>query len=57
MTSTVSQRSFKSFEESTRADWDVISPQLEVTQSMVADHILDSWATSPTTTVGSRSAG
>ena len=41
MTSTVSQRSFKSFEESTRADWDVISPQLEVTQSMVADHILE----------------
>lgn len=38
---TTARRSFKSFEESTRADWDVISPQLELTQSLVADHILE----------------
>ena len=33
--------SFKSFAESTREDWDLISPQLEVTQSLVADRILE----------------
>ena len=36
--------SFKSFAESTREDWDVISQQLEVTQSMVADRILEQLA-------------
>ncbi|TML12181.1 MAG: HD domain-containing protein [Actinobacteria bacterium] len=39
-----SRTSFKSFAESTRDDWDVISPQLEVTQSMVADRILEQLA-------------
>jgi predicted HD phosphohydrolase len=39
-----SRTSFKSFAESTRDDWNVISPQLEVTQSMVADRILEQLA-------------
>lgn len=31
---------FTSFEESTKEDWEAIVPQLQVTQSMVADHVL-----------------
>ena len=38
---TASRTSFKSFEESTSDDWAVISTQLDVTQSMVADRILE----------------
>ena len=38
---TASRTSFKSFEESTRDDWAVISTQLDVTQSLVADRILE----------------
>jgi len=38
---TPAQTSFKSFEESTGDDWAVISAQLDVTQSMVADRVLE----------------
>lgn len=41
MTSVSARTSFRSFAESTREDWAVISPQLEVTQSFVADRILE----------------
>ena len=44
MAQLASKTSFKSFEESTSADWALISPQLEVTQSMVADRILEQLA-------------
>jgi len=44
MAQLASKTSFKSFEESTSADWAVISPQLEVTQSLVADRILEQLA-------------
>lgn len=43
MTDIAEQRTratFTSFQESTKADWDLIVPQLEVTQQMVADHVL-----------------
>jgi predicted HD phosphohydrolase len=33
--------SFRSFDESTREDWAIISPQLHVTQSLVPGHVLD----------------
>ena len=33
--------SFKTFEESTKEDWAIIAPQLNVTQSMVPDHVLE----------------
>ncbi|MBO0731349.1 MAG: HD domain-containing protein [Acidimicrobiaceae bacterium] len=36
-----SKASFKSFEESTAEDWALISPQLNVTQSHVPDHVLE----------------
>ena len=38
---TEARASFKSFEESTRDDWAIISVQLDVTQRMVADRILE----------------
>ena len=42
MTTTSGVRaSFKSFDESTREDWAAITPQLQVTQSMVADRVLE----------------
>lgn len=33
--------SFKSFAESTAEDWALITPQLNITQSYVADHVLE----------------
>lgn len=33
--------SFKTFEESTKKDWAIIAPQLNVTQSLVPDHVLE----------------
>jgi predicted HD phosphohydrolase len=41
MTETVARASFRSFAESTAEDWAIIAPNLEVTQSLVADHILE----------------
>ncbi len=42
MTMTPTARThFRSFEESTREDWAIISPQLNVTQSLVADHVIE----------------
>lgn len=38
---TVLRASFRSFAESTAEDWAVIIPQLNVTQSFVADHVLE----------------
>lgn len=32
---------FKTFEESTKEDWDIIVPQLNYTQSLVADRVID----------------
>lgn len=40
-TTPVSQTTFRSFEESTAEDWAIIVPQLNVTQSLVADHLLE----------------
>jgi predicted HD phosphohydrolase len=40
MTTTHARTSFTSFHESTEADWAVITPQLNVTQSFVPDHVL-----------------
>jgi predicted HD phosphohydrolase len=41
MTDLVSRTSFTTFEESTKADWDIITAQLRVTQSHVADRVLE----------------
>ena len=42
MTTTEHQRtSFKSFEESTADDWAIIAPQLQITQSFVADRVIE----------------
>lgn len=41
MTTSAVRASFKSFSESTKEDWAVIMPQLQVTQSMVADRVLE----------------
>src|SRR5205823_14385211 len=41
MTTTGVRASFKSFDESTKEDWMAIMPQLQVTQSMVADRVLE----------------
>ncbi len=40
MTTTSARTSFSTFEESTAEDWKVIAPQLDVTQSLVPDHVL-----------------
>jgi predicted HD phosphohydrolase len=40
VTTTRPRTTFKSFEESTAEDWEIIAPQLNVTQGMVADHVL-----------------
>ncbi|MDQ6782955.1 MAG: HD domain-containing protein [Actinomycetota bacterium] len=32
---------FRSFEESTAEDWAIITPRLDVTQGLVADHVLE----------------
>lgn len=40
-TTPVRQTTFRSFEESTAEDWAIIAPQLNVTQSLVADHLLE----------------
>jgi predicted HD phosphohydrolase len=40
-TTPVRQTTFRSFEESTAEDWAIITPQLNVTQSFVADHLLE----------------
>ncbi len=40
-TTPVRQTTFRSFEESTAEDWVLITPQLNVTQSLVADHLLE----------------
>jgi predicted HD phosphohydrolase len=40
-TTPVSRTMFRSFEESTAEDWAIIAPQLNVTQSLVADHLLE----------------
>ena len=37
---TSARATFSSFEESTAEDWALIVPQLQVTQAMVADHVL-----------------
>ena len=41
MTSTAQQATFRTFEESTAEDWAIITPQLNVTQSLVPDHVLE----------------
>ena len=41
MTTSGVRASFKSFDESTKEDWMAIMPQLQVTQSMVADRVLE----------------
>jgi predicted HD phosphohydrolase len=41
MSITARQTSFRSFEESTAEDWALISPQLNVTQSLVPEHVLE----------------
>ena len=42
MTTTEHQRtSFKTFEESTAEDWAIIAPQLQITQSFVAERVID----------------
>jgi predicted HD phosphohydrolase len=41
MTITAHQAKFRTFEESTADDWAVISPQLNVTQSFVPEHVLE----------------
>ena len=41
MTLTARQAKFRSFEESTAEDWAIISPQLNVTQSLVPEHVLE----------------
>jgi predicted HD phosphohydrolase len=41
MTAAPEMASFSSFAESTKADWDVIMPQLAVTQSFVPDRIIE----------------
>ena len=41
MTTTGVRASFKSFDESTKEDWAAIMPQLQVTQSMVADRVIE----------------
>jgi predicted HD phosphohydrolase len=41
MTTTARQTKFRSFEESTAEDWAIISPQLNVTQSYVPEHVLE----------------
>ncbi|HEV8065974.1 MAG TPA: HD domain-containing protein [Acidimicrobiales bacterium] len=41
MTDTPLRASFKTFDESTREDWAIIIPQLNVTQSLVADHVIE----------------
>ena len=40
MTDTLRKTSFKSFEESTAEDWAIISPQLNITQSLVPERVL-----------------
>jgi len=37
----VKRATFSSFAESTAEDWAIINPQLEVTQSFVADHVIE----------------
>jgi predicted HD phosphohydrolase len=41
MTIPVQQARFRSFEESTAADWELISPRLNVTQSLVPNRVLE----------------
>ena len=41
MTVTARQAKFRAFEESTGEDWAIISPQLNVTQSFVPEHVLE----------------
>ncbi len=41
MTTTAVRASFKTFEESTKEDWALIIPQLEITQSLVPDRIIE----------------
>jgi predicted HD phosphohydrolase len=41
MTTHAARTSFKSLQESTSPDWKIIAPQLQVTQSLVADHVLE----------------
>lgn len=40
-TTRVARSSFRSFEESTAEDWAIITSQLNITQSFVADHVLE----------------
>jgi predicted HD phosphohydrolase len=40
MTDTLRKTSFKSFEESTAEDWAIITPQLNITQSLVPERVL-----------------
>lgn len=40
MTSTAPRTAFSTFEESTQEDWDLIAPQLNVTQSLVPDQVI-----------------
>ncbi len=40
MTGAHPRASFRSFEESTAEDWALIAPQLEITQSLVADRVI-----------------
>lgn len=40
-TTPVGRTTFRSFEESTPEDWAIIIPQLNVTQSLAADHLLE----------------
>ena len=35
--------SFKTFEESTAEDWAIIAPQLQITQSFVAERVIGEW--------------
>ncbi|HEY4331436.1 MAG TPA: HD domain-containing protein [Ilumatobacteraceae bacterium] len=41
MSTTAVRTSFKTFAESTKQDWDVIMPQLAITQSLVPDRIIE----------------
>ncbi len=41
MTSIAQQAKFRTFEESTAEDWAIIAPQLNITQSLVPDHVLE----------------
>ena len=41
MSTTTARTSFKSFAESTREDWAIITPQLEITQSFVPERVIE----------------